>query len=182
MNTAYDTFSAELLQAIPALRRYCYALTGNAANADDLLQSSAEKALKRWQQYEAGTHLDRWLYRLCRNLWIDTMRRDKPTEEWLEDESYVSQHESHNSIQTTLQESMPLEQEIGQKISLELVYLQMENLSAALRTVLYLVAVEGRSYQETSEILDIPTGTVMSRLSRARQQLSGAFGGTGDLI
>jgi len=186
MNTAYDTFSAELLQAIPALRRYCYALTGNAANADDLLQSSAEKALNRWQQYEAGTHFDRWLYRLCRNLWIDTMRRDKPTEEWLEDESYDSLHgsqnESHNSTQATLQESMPLEQEIGQKISLELVYSQMENLSAALRTVLYLVAVEGRSYQETSEILDIPTGTVMSRLSRARQQLSGAFGGTGDLI
>tara|TARA_B110000211_G_scaffold65266_1_gene75164 strand:- start:8242 stop:8814 length:573 start_codon:yes stop_codon:yes gene_type:complete len=190
MNTAYDTFSAELLQAIPALRRYCYALTGNAANADDLLQSSAEKALNRWQQYEAGTHFDRWLYRLCRNLWIDTMRRDKPTEEWLEDESYVSQHgsqhgsqhESHNSTQTTLQESMPLEQEIGQKISLELVYSQMENLSAALRTVLYLVAVEGRSYQEASAILDIPTGTVMSRLSRARLQLNSAFDGTGDLI
>lgn len=190
MNTAYDTFSAELLQAIPALRRYCYALTGNTANADDLLQSSAEKALNRWQQFEAGTHFDRWLYRLCRNLWIDTMRRDKPTEEWLEDESYVSQHssqhgsqhESHNSTQTTLQESMPLEQEVGQKISLELVYSQMENLSAALRTVLYLVAVEGRSYQEASAILDIPTGTVMSRLSRARLQLNSAFDGTGDLI
>jgi RNA polymerase sigma-70 factor (ECF subfamily) len=178
MNTAYDTFSAELLQAIPALRRYCYALTGNAANADDLLQSSAEKALNRWQQYEPSTHFDRWLYRLCRNLWIDIMRREKPTEEWLEDESHAEQ----NELLAEAQQGAALEQEIGQKISLELVYSQMENLSSALRTVLYLVAVEGRSYQEASEILDIPTGTVMSRLSRARQQLSGAFGGTGDLI
>lgn len=169
MNIAYDTFSAELLQALPALRRYCYALTGNAANADDLLQSSAEKALSKWQQYETGTHFDRWLYRLCRNLWIDTMRRDKPTEEWQEDAGLDPQ-------------SVSFEQEVSQKISLDLVYSHMENLSAGLRTVLYLVAVEGRSYQEASEILDIPTGTVMSRLSRARQQLSGVFDGAGDLI
>ncbi|MBA34667.1 MAG: RNA polymerase subunit sigma-24 [Oleispira sp.] len=169
MNTDYDTFSAELLQAIPALRRYCYALTGSAANADDLLQSSAEKALSRWHQFEVGTHFDRWLYRLCRNLWIDAMRRDKPTEEWLEDEGIYSQ-------------GLSLEQEIGHEISLDLVHAKMNNLSSALRTVLYLIAVEGRSYQEAAEILEIPIGTVMSRLSRARKQLSGAFGGTGDLI
>ncbi len=169
MNTAHDKFTAQLLQALPPLRRYCYALTGNAANADDLLQSAAEKALSRWQQYEDGTHFDRWLYRLCRNHWIDTMRRDKPTEEWQEDQGLDPQ-------------SLPLEQEVGQKVSLELVHKQMSKLSDTLRTVLYLVAVEGRSYQETAEILDIPTGTVMSRLSRARQQLSSAFGGTGDLL
>lgn len=169
MNIAHDTFSAQLLQALPALRRYCYALTGNAANADDLLQSSAEKALSRWQQYEVGTHFDRWLYRLCRNLWIDIMRRDKPTEEWQEDDVLDLP-------------SLSLEQEIGPKRSLVLVKAQMDSLSDALRTVLYLVAVEGRSYQETAEILEIPTGTVMSRLSRARQQLSSAFEGTGDLI
>lgn len=169
MNTAHDKFTAQLLQALPPLRRYCYALTGNAANADDLLQSSAEKALSRWHQYEDGTHFDRWLYRLCRNHWIDTMRREKPTEEWQEDAGLDPQ-------------SLSLEQEVEQKVSLELVQVQMENLSGALRIVLYLVAVEGRSYQETADILDIPTGTVMSRLSRARQQLSGAFGGTGDLI
>lgn len=157
MNTAHDKFTAQLLQALPPLRRYCYALTANAANADDLLQSAAEKALSRWQQYEDGTHFDRWLYRLCRNHWIDTMRKDKPTEEWQEDEGFDPQ-------------GVSLEQEVSQKASLELVQKQMSKLSDALRTVLYWVAVEGRRYQETAEILDIPTGTVMSRLSRARQQ------------
>ncbi|MFT4764073.1 MAG: RNA polymerase sigma-70 factor (ECF subfamily) [Oleispira sp.] len=179
MNTAYDTFSAELLQALPALRRYCYALTGNAANADDLLQSSAEKALNRWQKYETGTHFDRWLYRLCRNLWVDAMRRDKFTEELLEDDAFDTQALSTEGLSS---QGLSMEHDIGQKISLDLVYSQMNNLSGALRTVLYLVAVEGRSYQEASEILEIPPGTVMSRLSRARQQLSDAFGGTGDLI
>lgn len=169
MNTAHDQFTAQLLQALPALRRYCYSLTGNVANADDLLQSAAEKALQRWQQYRPDTHFDRWLYRLCRNLWIDLMRRDKPTEEWLEDEGFDPPSES-------------LEQTVGQKVSLELVNAHMSSLSAGLRTVLYLIAIEGRSYQEAAEILEIPTGTVMSRLSRARQQLSNAFGGTGDLL
>ncbi len=173
MNTAHDQFTAQLLQALPALRRYCYSLTGNVANADDLLQSAAEKALKRWQQYEPGTHFDRWLYRLCRNLWIDQIRRDKPTEElkegWQEDIALD-------------QKSVSLEHEIEQTKSLASVYSQMNNLSSPLRSVLYLIAVEGRSYQEAAEILEIPTGTVMSRLSRARQQLSNAFGGTGDLL
>lgn len=169
MNTAHDQFKAQLLQTLPALRRYCYSLTGNVTNADDLLQSAAEKALSRWQQYKSGTHFDRWLYRLCRNLWIDQVRRDKPTEEWVDDEGFDPP-------------SASLEHEVGQLLSLAQVNAHMADLSDGLRTVLYLIAVEGRSYQEAAEILDIPTGTVMSRLSRARQQLSNAFGGTGDLL
>ncbi|CBL45804.1 putative RpoE6 RNA polymerase sigma factor [gamma proteobacterium HdN1] len=166
MNSAYDRFTQDLLQALPALRRYCYALTGKTADADDLLQSAAEKALKNWQLYQVGTHFDRWLYRLCRNDWIDSMRKDQPTEEWLEDVD---------------PQSPPLEQEIGQKMGLELVQAELGKLSDALRTVLYLVAVEGRSYKETAELLEIPQGTVMSRLARARAQLSQALN-AGDLL
>lgn len=164
MNTAHDLFRTQLLQALPALRRYCHALTGNAHNAEDLLQSAVEKALSRWQQYQPDTHFDRWLYRLCRNLWIDTMRREKPNEVWEDDAGM-------DPLTT------PLEQQHQQQLSLERVQQQMNQLSSGLRTVLYLVAVEGRSYQETADLLEIPAGTVMSRLARARQQLSNALGG-----
>lgn len=164
MNTAHDHFRAQLLQALPALRRYCHALTGHPHNAEDLLQSAVEKALSRWQQYQPDTHFDRWLYRLCRNLWIDMIRRDKPTDVW-EDDAGMDPH------------TVPLEQLHSEQVSLARVQEQMHQLSNALRTVLYLVAVEGRSYQETAELLEIPTGTVMSRLARARQQLSAALGG-----
>lgn len=164
MNTAHDHFRTQLLQALPALRRYSYALTGNPHNADDLLQSAVEKALSRWQQYQPDTHFDRWLYRLCRNLWIDMIRRDKPTDAW-EDDAGMDP------------ESLPLEQLHSDQAALSRVQEHMNQLSSGLRTVLYLVAVEGRSYQETAELLEIPTGTVMSRLARARQQLSAALGG-----
>ncbi|MEN9465587.1 MAG: hypothetical protein RL217_1768 [Pseudomonadota bacterium] len=169
MNTAYEHFKQQLVLHLPALRRYGYALTGNKADADDLLQACAEKALERWQQYQADTHLDRWLYRLCRNHWIDTLRRSKPCDSWEEDAGFDPQ-------------SLPLEHCLAQELNLAKVQEQLAQLSDGLRTVLYLVAVEGRSYQETADMLDIPTGTVMSRLARARQQLILATGGAGALL
>lgn len=169
MNTAYEHFKQQLIAHLPALRRYCYALTGNKADTEDLLQASAEKALERWQQYQADTHLDRWLYRLCRNHWIDSVRRSKPTDSWQDDSS-----------QDPL--SLPLEHCLAQELNLAKVQEQLALLSDGLRTVLYLVAVDGRSYQETADILEIPTGTVMSRLARARQQLILATGGAGAML
>lgn len=162
MNVQYQQFQQQLLQALPAMRRYCLSLTGHAPNADDLLQSTVERALSRWQQYQTDTHFDRWLYRLCRNLWIDTMRRDKPTDS-LDEEQEDLLYSNDSSAQ------------IDARLTLEKVQQHMQNLSEALRTTLYLIAVEGRSYQEAADIMDVPIGTIMSRLSRARQQLSSAL-------
>ncbi|EAT12962.1 RNA polymerase sigma factor [Bermanella marisrubri] len=157
MNQAHDEFRQALLDVLPRLRKYCYALTNDLHNSEDLLQASVQRALEKWQQYQADTHFDRWMYRLCRNLWIDTMRKDKPSEE-LDPEI-----ETDNRV---LEDTLVNENLLAQ------VKEKMSELSEGLRIVLYLVAVEGRSYQETAEFLDIPKGTVMSRLARARQQLS----------
>ena len=161
MKTQEQVFREALIAVLPALRRYCFALTNSRPDGEDLLQASVEKALSRWQQFTPGTDMDRWMYRLCRNHWIDTVRAQRPQEEFEDD--MMPDHEHHNPEALTLsQRSLEqLQQRIGQ-------------LSESLRMVLYLVAVEGRSYQETADILDIPTGTVMSRLARARTRLADA--------
>lgn len=157
MNQTQDEFRQALLDVLPRLRKYCYALTNDLHNSEDLLQAAVQRSLEKWHQYQPDTHFDRWMYRLCRNLWIDTMRKDKPSEEW-DDELDHDQGDLESSV-------------INENL-LAKVQQKMGELSEGLRVVLYLVAVEGRSYQETAEFLDIPKGTVMSRLARARQQLS----------
>jgi len=159
MDTEHQHFQQQLLQTLPAIRRYCLALTGEPHNADDLLQATVERALSRWQQYQPGTHFDRWLYRLCRNLWIDTMRREKPTDTLTEEhDPLLCGYDTATRYETA--------------VTLQRVQERMQQLNESLRTVLYLVAVEGRSYQEAADIMDVPVGTIMSRLSRARQQLA----------
>lgn len=159
MKVKEQAFRQQLIDMLPRLRRYCYALTSDRHNADDLLQASVEKALQRWEQFQAGTEFERWMFRLCRNHWIDTMRTNKPTEEFQED--------SMSPDATASPESLTISQS-----SLDQLQGRISKLSEGLRMALYLVAVEGRSYQEAANILDVPTGTIMSRIARARQQLA----------
>ncbi|MDF1762302.1 MAG: RNA polymerase sigma factor [Oleibacter sp.] len=165
MDAQQHNFKQALIALLPKLRRYCFALTNHRQDAEDLLQAAVERALVRWQQFEIGTEMDRWMYRLCRNLWIDTMRKNSPTDTLTE---ALTERFSDTLV------TLSAEQQFEQATTLRYVQDQMGRLSEGLRMVLYLVAVEGRSYQETATILDIPAGTVMSRLSRARQQLSNA--------
>ena len=161
MKAQEHEFRQRLLAMLPRLRRYCNALTGDMHSADDLLQSSVEKALRRWQQYQPGTEFERWMYRLCRNHWIDTMRTEKSSDELTDDMMIAG--EGDNPEQQALTQA-----------ALRHMQIHFNALSEGLRMVLYLVAVEGRSYQEAADILDIPAGTVMSRLARARKQLAEA--------
>ena len=161
MKAQEHEFRQRLLTMLPRLRRYCNALTGDMHSADDLLQSSVEKALRRWQQYQPGTEFERWMYRLCRNHWIDTMRTEKNSDE-LDDDMMVAGERDNPEHQAMTQAAL------GQMQT------HFNALSEGLRMVLYLVAVEGRSYQEAADILDVPSGTVMSRLARARKHLAEA--------
>ena len=161
MKAQETEFRQQLLNMLPKLKRYCYAQTGEKHSADDLMQSSVEKALRRWQQYQPGTEFERWMYRLCRNHWIDTMRTEKISDELNDDIMVASDVENP-------------EQQALTQAALGQMQTHFNALSEGLRMALYLVAVEGRSYQEAADILDIPAGTVMSRLARARKQLAEA--------
>ncbi|PZQ50689.1 MAG: RNA polymerase subunit sigma-70 [Rhodovulum sulfidophilum] len=153
-------FANDLVRLVPRLRRFALGLCGNAHDADDLVQAACERALKNEAAFCRGSRMDSWMYRIIQNLWLDTRRRSKvrgtavdPLEAGLDDEGRGAR---------TAED----------KMLLSYVLEQMDRLPEAQRVVLTLVAVEGLSYREVAEILEIPMGTVTSRLVRAREALA----------
>lgn len=146
----------KLAQYMPSLRRYARALTGSAADADDLFQDCLERALvheKSWR----GENLKAWLFTLMTNQHRNMVRAQKsrPRTAPLADADLIAE---------TRPQTDPHERDRLVKA--------LNLISADGRAVLLLVVLEGYTYAEVAEILEVPVGTVMSRLSRARHNLS----------
>ena len=152
-------FESGLTQCLPRLRRFAHALSRNRADADDLTQSTLERALIARQQWQPGTRLDSWLYRIMRNLWIDTAR-SRARKARLEAPPEAAEH-------------VGVDPRPGMEASLDLarVMTEMSRLPDEQREVVALILVEGFGYRETAEMLDLPIGTVSSRLVRGRTAL-----------
>jgi RNA polymerase sigma-70 factor (ECF subfamily) len=149
----------ELLALLPALRRFAWSLTNSAPDADDLLQNTVERLLTRAMPVDAD--LNRWAFTVCRNLWIDECRSRKVRSavEWDPDlHDHLLMVEGEKDMQL--------------KIEISQVNQAMRQLPEEQHLVLSMVAVEGRSYREVADALNIPLGTVMSRLARARSRLA----------
>jgi len=148
---------SDLTEVLPQLRRFAYSLTGSMADADDLLQSTVERALNR--TVPEGIELTKWLFRVCRNLWIDGYRAQKVRQE--------------ATLRPELQEREIVDGEraMSSEVEFDQVSRAMDQLPDDQRLVLSLVAVQGLSYKEAATTLEIPPGTVMSRLARARTAL-----------
>lgn len=145
-----------LIPLLPAIRRFAYSLTGSAADADDLLQNTVERLLTR--RIPEDVELLKWAFRVCRNLWIDEYRSRK-----LRQPASDTGHLEEGMIDG--------EAEIHNQITVREVDAAMATLPDEQRAVLALVAVQGMAYKEVAETLQIPMGTVMSRLARARTAL-----------
>ncbi|MDZ7668200.1 MAG: RNA polymerase sigma factor [Gammaproteobacteria bacterium] len=164
MTRASNIDKAALFSVLPRLRKFAYSLTGNLPDADDLLQNTVERALTRNPPQEDAEALARWLFTVCRNLWVDEIRArkvrglDDPAPADVEAQGSDGEPELMGVLQ-----ARELEQ-------------AMQSLSEDHRVILMLVAVEGYSYREAAELLDVPVGTVMSRLARARSQLAESLG------
>ena len=153
-----DPFRAELIALLPRLRRFALGLTAHPDRADDLVQAGCERALSRQQQWQPGTRLDSWMYRILQNLWIDQLRsggREEPVEQ--EEVENVPDRDWDSGLEA--------------KLTLEQVVAAMGRLPGPMRLVLTLVCIDGQSYKEAAQTLDVPIGTVMSRLARARLEL-----------
>lgn len=147
----------ELTSLLPMIRRFAYSLTGSMPDADDLLQNTVERVLSRG--VPADVELSKWVFRVCRNLWIDEYRSRKVRQT------------AHQQPELSEDQGVDGEHAIYKQIELDQVNLAMEQLPSEQRSILSLVAIQGMSYKEVAETLEVPTGTVMSRLARARAAL-----------
>jgi RNA polymerase sigma-70 factor, ECF subfamily len=148
----------ELIQLLPRLRSFARSLAGAADQADDLVQASLEKALRNLASFTPGTRLDSWMFRIIRNTWTDTLRARRIT---VGNDAQAMEDLVGEDGRTTTEARLHLAE----------VRRAMDDLPEEQRIVLMLVCVEGMRYREVAQALDIPMGTVMSRLSRARLTL-----------
>jgi RNA polymerase sigma-70 factor (ECF subfamily) len=162
---AEDAVLTEMVALLPRLRRFACGLTGSLADADDLVQGACLKALDRIEQWRPGTRLDSWMFRILQNLWIDQLRERRGREVAMDPEDLAER-----AVGDAAREN-------DARIALGEVRREVAKLPPEQRAVLMLVSVEGVSYKEAAEILEIPIGTVMSRLARARLALGRAIEG-----
>ena len=153
------SFEDGLTTLLPRLRRFAHTLSRNAADADDLVQAAVERALRSRAQWEAGTRLDSWLYRIMRNLWIDTVR------------SRGRREDLHAPIEEAERIGEDPRTALEASIDLKRAMAAMQRLPEEQREVVALILIEGFGYRECSEILALPIGTVSSRLVRGRLAL-----------
>tara|TARA_R110002096_G_scaffold309403_3_gene503971 strand:+ start:483 stop:1043 length:561 start_codon:yes stop_codon:yes gene_type:complete len=159
MKNSTEQWRDGIIDLLPRLRRFAFALTGSVADADDLLQATVEKALVKHKQFTPGTDLDKWLFRMCKNTWIDEIRGRRVRGPIVDPTDYKS--ELH----------LDGEELIINKLRASEVHNAINSLQDEQRMILALIIIEGYSYKEVSKLLNIPIGTVMSRLSRARSTL-----------
>ena len=155
----------DLLAAIPRLRRYARVLTGDVNRADDLVQDTLARAWEKRRLWTAGSDLRAWLFTIMHNVFVNQRalaRRDR---------MHVSLDDGEGS------EAWQIPVRAGQYTRVELTELvaHVGRLPADQREVLVLAAVEELKYEDIAQVLEIPLGTVMSRLSRARAKLRLAF-------
>jgi RNA polymerase sigma-70 factor (ECF subfamily) len=156
-------FQREILLAeLGGLRKFCLSLTGNAADADDLLQTTVEKILEKGMPEDA--HAAKWAYRTCKNAWIDELRsRD------------VRQKYPRQAGHVVVDEAPSAESVASGEKQVAAVSTALDSLPDEQRLALTLVAVEGKTYAEAAEILEVPVGTIMSRIARARRSLMAIY-------
>ncbi|WP_246448280.1 RNA polymerase sigma factor [Novosphingobium flavum] len=157
-----NAFEQGILALLPRLRRFAAGLARHPAQADDLCQMTIERALRSRQQWQEGTRLDSWMYRIMRNIWIDETRASARRGQTFVDE----------------EQGLGVGASGGQEERAELLDVNraMARLPDEQREAVLLVMVEGWSYKEAAAIVGCPVGTLNSRLVRGRDALLAMLG------
>jgi RNA polymerase sigma-70 factor (ECF subfamily) len=168
MNTigTQQTVHEQIVTLLPRLRRFARNLTRNPHDADDVVQIALERALMRLDQWRSEARLDSWMFKIVRNAWIDELRargrRDK----------IFLAAEAGDNVGTD---------PIAQESELMSVHSAMARLPDDQREAVSLVLIEGLPYREAAEVLDVPIGTLTSRLARGREALQAMLGAKGEV-
>jgi len=173
-------FAKALSNELEPMWRFALRLTANEADAEDLVQQTCVKALESVQSYQEQGRLRSWLFRIEHRIWLNVLRSRQIRSEGSFNksnrnlDSLIAQNcvavDPSSNYRLFVDDHSPESQ-----LRLHQIFLQVESLVEAQRLVVILVCVEGFTYHETAQILDIPIGTVMSRLARARFSLGKAM-------
>lgn len=156
------SFERDLLDILPRLRRFAASLSRDRADGDDLCQAALERGLKARDQWQPGTRLDSWMYRIMRNIWIDEVRAGGRRAKTFADE------EAGLMVGTSGGQEA--------RVELSMVDRAMAKLPDEQREAILLVMVEGYGYREAADIIGCPIGTLTSRLIRGRDALQAMLG------
>lgn len=160
-----ETFRRQIVELLPRLRRLARVLTRDPADADDLVQLTVERALVRAGQWARGSRLDAWMFRIMKNAWIDESRaRSRRAKVVATNDDGAHVGTDGAAAQQTRLEAAEVERAIAA-------------LPEDQRLAVALVLVEGLSYKEAAEVLEVPQGTLTSRLVRGRQAVLAALEG-----
>jgi RNA polymerase sigma-70 factor (ECF subfamily) len=165
-----ESMRVALVAALPRLRRFCHAMATNSADGDDLMQATIERAINRAEQFQPGTRLDSWLFRIAQNIHIDGLRartRRGPSIP-IEDAPDMIGEDGRDLVENRSQ--------------LAAAQRALRAVPDDQRAAFVLVVIDGLSYREAAEALEVPIGTIMSRIARARARIETEVNaGTGNL-
>jgi RNA polymerase sigma-70 factor, ECF subfamily len=167
MNTSETSqnIHAEIVLLLPRLRRFARNLVRNPHDADDVVQVAVERALLRSDQWRSDARLDSWMFKIVRNAWIDEVRaRGRRNKVFLGEEAG---------------ENVGIDPIEGE-IAIMSVQTAMAKLPEEQRTAISLVLIEGLPYKEAADVLEVPIGTLTSRLARGREALQALLGPEGE--
>ena len=160
-------FEEELFPHMESLKTFAYHLSYNENDADDLVQETYLKANRFMDKYDEGTNAKAWLFKILKNAYINEYRKRSKRPNKVDFEDIVNYHESEESSSAYFD----LREEIFQNMMGDEVTIAINALPIDFRTVILLCDIEGFTYEEISKIIDVPIGTVRSRLFRARNML-----------
>ena len=165
-------FAEQALEYMPALYSAALRMTHNAADAEDLVQETYLRAYRGFGSFTEGTNLRAWLYRILTNTYINSYRsrQRRPDERQLDDVEDLYLYRRIGAVEEAMA-ARSAEDELMDLFTDDQVKAALDSLPDQFRMAVYLADVEGFSYREIADILDIPIGTVMSRLHRGRKAM-----------
>jgi len=161
-------FEREALPHMDVLYNFALRTTGNADDAQDLLQETYLKAFRFWDKYEKGTNIRAWMFRIMKNSYINRYRKETKEPDKVD---YEDIENFYNSIRADHTDSNDLQEKIFSGLLGDEVARALESIPEDFRTVVILCDIEGLTYEEIAEFIECPIGTVRSRLHRGRKLL-----------
>lgn len=164
----YQGFETEAVPHLPALKSFALKLTNDPEEADDLVQDTMLKAFRFFDQFERGTNSKAWLFQIMKNSFINNYRKNSKEPDKID---YDDVQNFYENIQSDEVKTVHFETDAFHDILDDEIANALSALPDDFRTVVFLSDIEGYSYEEIADFIDVPLGTVRSRLHRARKML-----------